>query len=33
MLERVIQHVLQHDGIWFAQMHEIAEEFRSRQSS
>lgn len=31
MLERVINHVQQHDGVWFAQMQEIADEFRSRQ--
>ena len=30
MLERVITHILEHDGIWFAQMQEIADEFRSR---
>jgi len=32
MLERVIQYILEHDGVWFAQMSEIADEFRSRQS-
>jgi peptidoglycan/xylan/chitin deacetylase (PgdA/CDA1 family) len=31
MLERVIQYILEHDGVWFAQMSEIADEFRSRQ--
>jgi peptidoglycan/xylan/chitin deacetylase (PgdA/CDA1 family) len=31
MLERVIGYILEHDGVWFAQMSEIADEFRSRQ--
>jgi peptidoglycan-N-acetylglucosamine deacetylase len=30
MLERVIQLILEHDNIWWAQMHEIADEFRKR---
>lgn len=33
MLERVIQHILEHDGIWFAQMQEIANDFRRRQAA
>jgi peptidoglycan/xylan/chitin deacetylase (PgdA/CDA1 family) len=32
MLERVIRYILEHEGVWFAQMSEIADEFRSRQS-
>jgi peptidoglycan/xylan/chitin deacetylase (PgdA/CDA1 family) len=31
MLERVIQHILEHNGVWFAQMSEIADDFRKRQ--
>jgi peptidoglycan/xylan/chitin deacetylase (PgdA/CDA1 family) len=31
MLERVIRHVLDHDGVWITQMQSIAEEFRARQ--
>ena len=31
MVERVLRHVLDHDGIWVTQMQSIAEEFRSRQ--
>ena len=30
MVERVIEHILEHDGVWFAQMHEIADDFRDR---
>ena len=33
MLERVIQHILDHDDVWFAQMIDIANLFRSRQPS
>lgn len=33
MVERVIQHILEHDGVWFAQMHEIASDFRERVSN
>ena len=33
MLERVIQHILGHDDVWFAQMIDIANLFRSRQPS
>lgn len=33
MLERVIQHILDHDGVWFAQMGQIADDFRSRDAS
>jgi peptidoglycan/xylan/chitin deacetylase (PgdA/CDA1 family) len=31
MLERIIQHILEHNGVWFAQMSEIADDFRKRQ--
>ncbi len=31
MLERVIAHILEHDDVWFAQMADIANLFRSRQ--
>jgi hypothetical protein len=33
MLERVVRHVLDHDGLWVTQMQSIAEEFRSRQGA
>jgi peptidoglycan/xylan/chitin deacetylase (PgdA/CDA1 family) len=33
MLERVIQHILEHDDVWFAQMSEIADDFRQQQSA
>ena len=33
MLERIIQHILDHDDVWFAQMIDIANLFRSRQPS
>lgn len=33
MVERVLDHILQHDGVWVAQMHEIAEDFRARQAT
>jgi peptidoglycan-N-acetylglucosamine deacetylase len=33
MLERVIQHMLEHDGVWFAQMGEIADDFRRRATN
>ena len=33
MLERVIQHILGHDDVWFAQMIDIANLFRRRQPS
>lgn len=33
MLERVIQHITQHEGIWIAQMGEIADEFRQRKGT
>ena len=32
MLERIIQHILGHDDVWFAQMIDIANLFRSRQT-
>jgi peptidoglycan-N-acetylglucosamine deacetylase len=31
MVRRVIEHILSHDGVWFAEMHEIADVFRERQ--
>lgn len=31
MLERVIRHILEFDGVWFAQTGAIADEFRARQ--
>ena len=33
MVERVVNHILEHDGVWFAQMHEIADLFRERQAA
>ena len=30
LLERTISHIREHDGVWFAPMHEIADEFRRR---
>jgi peptidoglycan/xylan/chitin deacetylase (PgdA/CDA1 family) len=33
MVERVVQHILGHPGVWFAQMHEIADLFRERQAA
>jgi hypothetical protein len=30
MLERMIQHITQHEGVWITHMSEIADEFRSR---
>jgi peptidoglycan/xylan/chitin deacetylase (PgdA/CDA1 family) len=33
MLERMIQHITRHEGIWIAQMGEIADEFRRRQET
>jgi peptidoglycan/xylan/chitin deacetylase (PgdA/CDA1 family) len=33
MLERVLVYILEHDGVWFAQMGEIANEFRKREGS
>jgi peptidoglycan-N-acetylglucosamine deacetylase len=33
MLERVIRHITQFDGVWFAQMGEIADDFRRRQQA
>lgn len=32
MLERMIDHILEHDGVWFAQMGEVAEDFRRRET-
>jgi peptidoglycan/xylan/chitin deacetylase (PgdA/CDA1 family) len=31
MLERTIEHIKTHDGVWFATLNDIAEDFRSRQ--
>jgi peptidoglycan/xylan/chitin deacetylase (PgdA/CDA1 family) len=33
MLERIIGHIQERDGVWFARMHEIADDFRRRQRS
>lgn len=33
MLERLIQHMQEHDGLWFARMGEIADEFRTRNGA
>jgi peptidoglycan/xylan/chitin deacetylase (PgdA/CDA1 family) len=33
MLERILDHILDHDGVWFAQMHEIAQDFRARATA
>jgi len=30
MLERMIQHITQHDGVWIAQMADIADDFLAR---
>lgn len=32
LLERTIQHILAHDDVWFAQMHELSTLFRQRQA-
>jgi len=32
MLERLIIHILQHEGIWFAQMHEIAQLYHDQKA-
>jgi peptidoglycan-N-acetylglucosamine deacetylase len=32
LLERIVGHIQTHDGVWFAQMHEIADEFRQREA-
>ena len=31
MVERLIRYMLEHDGVWFAQMAEIADDFRKRE--
>jgi hypothetical protein len=31
MLQGILDHILERDGVWFATMDEIAMEFRSRQ--
>jgi hypothetical protein len=33
MVERVVNQILEHDGVWFAQMHEIAELFLERAAA
>jgi peptidoglycan/xylan/chitin deacetylase (PgdA/CDA1 family) len=33
LLERLIRHMLELDGVWFAQMSEIADDFRARQAA
>lgn len=33
MVERTIQYMLEHDGVWFAQMSDISTNFRNRQGS
>jgi peptidoglycan/xylan/chitin deacetylase (PgdA/CDA1 family) len=33
MLERMIQHITQHEGVWITHMSEIADEFRRRQGT
>jgi len=33
MVERLIRHILEHDGIWFAQLDEIADQFRKREGA
>ena len=32
MLERIVQHIHGYDGVWFAQMREIAKDFRERSA-
>lgn len=33
MLERIVRHIMAHDGVWFAQTGAIADEFRARQTA
>jgi peptidoglycan/xylan/chitin deacetylase (PgdA/CDA1 family) len=33
MVERLVRYILQHDGVWFAQLGEVAEEFKNRKRS
>jgi peptidoglycan/xylan/chitin deacetylase (PgdA/CDA1 family) len=33
MLERIIQHLLDHDRVWFTQMGDIADDFRNRDAA
>jgi len=33
MVERLIQHIQKHDGVWFARMGEIADDFRKREGA
>jgi len=31
LLERMLRHILEHDDVWFAQMHAIADDFQRRE--
>ena len=33
MLERIIQHITQHEGIWITQMGDIADDFLARKKA
>jgi peptidoglycan/xylan/chitin deacetylase (PgdA/CDA1 family) len=33
LLEQLIQHMIGHDGVWFAQMGDIADDFRAREAA
>lgn len=33
VLEQLIQHMTSHDGVWFAQLGDIADDFRAREST
>ena len=33
MVERLIRHMLEHEGVWFARMGEIADDFRTREGA
>jgi len=33
MVERLIRYMLEHDGVWFAQLSDIASDFRKRESA
>jgi hypothetical protein len=30
LLERLVQHIFDHEGVWFAPMGDIADDFRGR---
>jgi hypothetical protein len=32
-LEQLIQHMVSQDGVWFAQMGDIADDFRAREAA